>query len=68
MLKVAILVWLMLATVLAGVCIMVVLTVPSLMARDMNLIPIAAGIGAVIAIPFALYVAKRIVAIGSKHA
>lgn len=65
MLKVAILVWLVLATVFAGVAIMAVLAMPSLNGKDMSLIPIVAGLGAVIAVPAALLVAKRIVAIGS---
>lgn len=61
MLKVAVLVWLMLATVFAGAGMMVVLAVPSLNSQGMDLIPIAAGIGALVAIPAALLVAKRIV-------
>lgn len=68
MLKVAILVWLMLATTLAGMCVMVVLGVPSLNAQGMNLIPIAAGIGALLAIPAAFLITRRIVAIGAPRA
>lgn len=68
MLKIAILVWLVLATTLAGVAVMVVLSVPSLAGQDMRLIPIAAGIGALVAIPFSLLVAKRILALTAKKA
>ncbi|MFS8037864.1 hypothetical protein ACI7BZ_13035 [Xanthobacter sp. AM11] len=67
MLKVAIIVWLVLATVFAGVAIMAVLAMPSLNGKDMSLIPIVAGLGALVAIPAALLVAKRIVAIGSSR-
>lgn len=62
MLKIAILVWLMLATTLAGAGVLVVLSIPSLAGQDMRLIPIAAAIGAVAAIPFAVYIARRILA------
>ncbi|MFG1299846.1 hypothetical protein V5F49_08630 [Xanthobacter sp. V3C-3] len=60
MLKVAIIVWLILSVTFAGAAIMVVLAMPSLAGQDMRLIPIAAAIGAVVAIPAAFYVAKRI--------
>lgn len=66
MFKIAIIVWMMAGTTLAGIAIMVVLSVPSLAARDMEYIPIAAAIGAVIAIPLAYVVAKRIVALTSR--
>ena len=68
MLKIAILVWLMLATVFAGAAVLAVLAIPSLAGQDMRLIPIAAGAGAVVAIPFALLVAKRILALTVKGA
>lgn len=68
MLKIAILVWLMLATVFAGAAILAVLALPSLAGQDMRLIPIAAGAGAVVAIPFAVLVAKRILALTAKGA
>ena len=68
MLKIAILVWLMLATTLAGAAVLVVLSLPSLAGQDMRLIPIAAGAGAVVAIPFAVLVAKRILALTAKGA
>ncbi|MFG1221421.1 hypothetical protein [Xanthobacter wiegelii] len=68
MLKIAILVWIVLGTTLAGVAVMTVLSIPSLSGQDMRLIPIAAGIGAAVAIPFALYIAKRIMTITGKNA
>ena len=68
MLKIAILVWLMLATVFAGAAILAVLSMPSLAGQDMRLIPVVAGIGAVVAIPFSLFVAKRILAVTAKNA
>lgn len=63
MFKIAIIVWMMAGTVLAGIAVMVVLTVPALAVRDMQYIPIAAAIGFVIAIPVAYLVAKRISAL-----
>ena len=68
MLKIAILVWLMLATVFAGAAVLTVLALPSLAGQDMRLIPIAAAVGAVVAIPFAVLVAKRILALTAKGA
>jgi len=63
MLKIAVLLWMIGGTVLAGIAIMVVLNVPSLAVKDMQYIPIAAVIGFVVAIPFAYLVAKRIAAL-----
>ncbi|GLI22991.1 hypothetical protein GGQ86_002747 [Xanthobacter flavus] len=68
MLKIAILVWLMLATVFAGAAVLTVLALPSLAGQDMRLIPIAAGVGALIAIPFSVLVAKRILALTARSA
>ena len=68
MFKVAIIIWLMLGTVFAGAAILAVLAMPSLAGQDMKLIPIVAGIGAVVAIPFAIVVAKRILALTAKQA
>lgn len=68
MIKVAIIVWLMLGTVFAGAAVLAVLAVPSLAGQGMQLIPIAAGIGAVVAIPFAILVAKRILALTVRQA
>jgi len=63
MFKIAIILWMIGGTVLAGIAIMVVLTVPALAVKDMQYIPIAAIIGFVVAIPFAYLVAKRIAAL-----
>lgn len=60
MLKLAVLIWLMLGITLAGVGVMVVVAVPELYSNGMELIPIAAGIGAVVAMPFAYLIARRI--------
>lgn len=68
MLKIAIIVWLMLATVFAGAAILAVLSMPSLAGQDMRLIPMVAGIGAVVAIPVSLFVARRILAVTAKNA
>lgn len=60
MFKIAIIVWMMAGTTLAGIAIMVVLSVPALAVHDMQYIPIAGVLGFVIAIPLAYVVAKRI--------
>ncbi len=62
MFKVGILVWIVLATTLAGLAVTVVLVVPSLNAQAMKFIPIAAAAGVVVAIPFSLMIAKRLTA------
>lgn len=66
MLKIAILVWMMAGTTLAGIAIMAVLAVPSLAAHDTQYIPIAAIAGVVVAIPLAYVVAKRIMALTAR--
>jgi putative flippase GtrA len=63
MLKIALIVWMIGGTTLAGIAIMVVLNVPALAVKDMQYIPIAAVIGFVVAIPIAYVVAKRITAL-----
>ncbi|MCG5235865.1 hypothetical protein [Xanthobacter oligotrophicus] len=68
MLKIAILVWLVLGTTFAGAAILFVLAMPSLAGQGMQLIPIAAAIGAVVAIPAAYVVAKRILAVTIRQA
>lgn len=60
MLRIAIIVWLMLGITLAGIAIMVVVSVPELFSKGMELIPIAAGVGALVAVPFAYFIARRI--------
>ncbi len=66
MLKIAVIVWMIAGTVLAGIAIMVVLAVPTLAVHDMRYIPIAAAVGALIAIPLAYVVAKKIVALTAR--
>lgn len=60
MLKIAILVWMVLGVTLAGSLIVAVVAVPGLQGQDMNLIPLVAAAGFVIAIPAALLIAKKI--------
>lgn len=66
MFKIALLVWMMAGTTLAGMAIMAVLTVPALAVHDMQYIPIAAVAGFVIAVPVAYFVAKRISALTAR--
>ncbi len=58
--RLAVMLWVMGGTVLAGVLVTVVLLVPSF--APMKAIPIAALIGAVVAIPPAIMAAKAIAA------
>lgn len=60
MLKIAALVWMIVGITLAGVLVVVIVTVPSLYAQGMSLIPIAAAAGFLAAIPVALVIAKKI--------
>lgn len=66
MLRIAMLVWIILATALAGVGLLVVLAVPSLSADAPRLLPIVCGAAIVAAMPLSYLVAWRIsrVAIG----
>jgi hypothetical protein len=66
MFKIAIIIWMMAGTVLAGIAIMAVLAVPTLAVHDMQYIPIAAGVGFIVAIPVAYLVAKRISALTAR--
>lgn len=60
MFKIAALVWIMLATVLAGVAVLVVVTVPELANDAQRLIPIVALTAMVVAMPFSYVIARRI--------
>lgn len=60
MIKVALLVWIMLGTVLAGVGVVAVLMTPSLIAQGMRFIPMVALAGFAIAIPLSLVIAKQL--------
>lgn len=62
MMKIAVLIWSILAVTFAGMLIIVVLLAPGLNTLDWRAIPIAAAIGVLLAIPAALFVAKRIYA------
>ncbi len=60
--RLALLLWVMGGTVLAGMLVTVVLLVPSWYAMGMKTIPIAAAVGAVAAIPIAVAAARAIAA------
>jgi len=60
MFKIAAIVWIMLATALAGVALLVVVTVPSLAEQAQFLIPVVCGGAVVAAIPLSYLVARRI--------
>jgi hypothetical protein len=60
--RLAILLWVILGTTLAGIGVMVVLATPSMSSQAMMLIPYAAAIGAVIGIPISIVGAKMIAA------
>ncbi len=60
MTRLAVLLWVMGGTVLAGVAVVVVLMIPSLEGEAMRYIPIAAIAGFIVGIPVALVAAKAI--------
>ncbi|MEZ5852220.1 MAG: hypothetical protein R3D68_16410 [Hyphomicrobiaceae bacterium] len=60
MLKIAALIWLVLGTTLAGIAVIVIVTIPSLFDQGMKLIPIAAGAGFLVAMPLSYLVARKI--------
>lgn len=62
MLKLATLIWMILGTALAGAFVIPVLAIPNLASQGMKLIPYAAGSGALLAVPLALLIARKIVA------
>jgi positive regulator of sigma E activity len=59
MLKIASLVWMVLATTLAGIAIIAIVAVPSLAEQAMLLIPVAVVAGVVLAIPLSYLVARK---------
>ena len=63
MFKIAVLVWIVLGTTLAGMALTLTLTVPALQADAMKLLPIFSLAGFVVAIPVSFYVAKKILAV-----
>ncbi len=54
------LIWIMLGTTLAGIALTVIVAVPELADQAATLIPVAAIGSAVLAIPLAIMIAKRI--------
>lgn len=60
MLKLAALIWIVLGATIAGSLLTIIVTVPSLYAKGMTLIPVVAAAGFLVAIPLAVLVAKRI--------
>jgi hypothetical protein len=60
--RLAVLLWVIMGTVFAGLLVMVVLLVPGLAVQAMKLIPIAAVVGAILAVPFSFVAAKAIAA------
>lgn len=60
MFKVAVLVWVMLATALAGIAVTAVVATPSLAEKASILIPAAFLAGIAVAMPLSYLVAKRI--------
>lgn len=60
MIRIAALIWIMLATTLAGIALLVVVAVPQLAQDAQFLIPIACGGAAVVAMPFSYIIARNI--------
>jgi membrane protein DedA with SNARE-associated domain len=60
MFKIASLIWIILGTTLAGIALIVVLTIPQFANDSMRLIPIVCAAAAVVAIPLSMWIAKRI--------
>jgi hypothetical protein len=60
MFKVAVIIWIMLGTVLAGSLVVVVVSVPELYDQGMRMIPAAGILGYVVAIPFSFLIARKI--------
>jgi hypothetical protein len=68
MLRLSLMLYGLVGTVLIGICIMTVLAVPSLSDRSMTLIPMAATIGALTAAPITWLVARAILLNGRRVA
>lgn len=62
MLKIAVLLHILGATVLSGLLVLIVLATPSLAEQAMRYIPIAVGVGFIAAIPPSIWAAKAILA------
>ncbi len=61
MAKVAILVWIVLGVVLAGVGVMAILALPNFAGQELKLIPVVAIIGYIVAAPISFVIARAIV-------
>lgn len=61
MLRLAVLMWALVGTTLAGIFVLVIVTVPSLYDQGMRLIPYAVGAGFLLGVPIAVLIARRIV-------
>lgn len=61
MLRLSLMLWSLVGTVLAGTFILAVVAIPGLADQGMRLIPIAAVAGAALAVPVALLIARLIV-------
>ncbi len=66
MMRIALLIWMVLGTTLAGIAMMVIVTVPQLIDQGMLYIPILCGGAFMLAIPLAYLIAARIMA-AEKH-
>lgn len=62
MFRLAVLLWVMVGTVLAGVAMTVIVATPALLDQGAKLIPILCGAGFVLAMPVAYMIARRIAA------
>ncbi len=60
MLKLALVIWLMLGTTLAGIAVLVVVSDTSLFDQGMKMIPLAAVAGFIVAFPLSVMVSKRL--------
>ena len=60
MFRLALLIWVVLGTTIAGVAVLVVVSDASLSMQGMKLIPVAAIAGFVVAIPLSFFVSKRL--------
>ena len=60
MLKISIVVWIVLGAALAGSAMIAVLSIPSLAIHGMKMIPVAASLGFLIAMPLSYLIARRI--------
>lgn len=60
MFRVAAVLWIILATMLAGVALLVIVATPSLAKDALHLLPIACSSAAIVAMPISYLVARRI--------